>query len=75
MEAAAGKRCRWGNSSRGCGEQSCRRLHSPCHLGGTGDGAEGKHGRPLGWGDVTDAAARDPVPERVRGVWRGRPGR
>jgi len=67
-EAAAGERC----PGEGCGEKSWRGLHSPGRLGGTGDGDEGEHGRPLGRGDVPRAAAAQV--ERERGVWRGRAG-
>lgn len=71
MEVARGKCCHWGSPSRDCTEQSCQGLHSPRCLEGMADGVERKHGCPLGWGDVTDAAADV---ERMRRAWRGRPG-
>lgn len=67
-EVSAGQR-RGGESRAGAAE--LRGLRSPGRLRGTGDGAQGEHGRPSGWGDVADAAAADAL--GVRRVWRGTP--
>lgn len=68
-EASAGRRWR-GDSQPGA--PGLRGLRSPGRLRGTGDGAQGKHGRPSGWGDVAGAAAADGL--GARGVWRGTAG-
>lgn len=64
-----------GRATAGAAEpRGCRAagLRSPGGLRATGDGAQGKHGRPLRRGDVAGAAAADAL--GARGVCRGTAG-